>query len=211
MRRTFRAILCGTLAALIVGGAALAVNGGGFPSRPRFAAVGITVTPSALWCSSISHLDLASGSLFSGCGVGTGIAYNAYYDGTNWRYASSSTAAVYFANSGLYQSAGSGTAGAVITLNTAGASAVIVSAAVTNTGTSCSIFASNQGGLTCTFNSSTSIKINFSPAFSFEPACAVTAYQAGVTASITSPGSGSVTVGLSGSGNFGIVCSGNPR
>lgn len=83
--------------------------------------LGIGMVPSA-WSSSLRVLQIAGNAALSSV-VGTDLTYNAYFDGTNWRYAGSTTAARYsqFATGGSHAwfTAASGTAGAAITFTQA--------------------------------------------------------------------------------------------
>lgn len=214
--RYFRASLFGLLSALIVGGGAFAVTSGGFPSRPIFQSGLYNGNGNNHFCSVV-----ANNSVLCTIGGSSG-AWGLSIQSPNVAGNSNGVAIVAGTNSSdgpisILNAAGTSVyfkidgAGNITTPNAASTPwPKVVAATVTNTGTSCSIFNSSGGTVTCTFNSTTSIKVNLP--FNFEPACTTTAYGAGVTTSITSPSASSMTVGLSsGATNFSIVCVGDPN
>ena len=82
--------------------------------------LGLGVTPSA-WGSGFKAFELIGGSIFSGAATNLGLMQNAYYDGTNYLYKTTSTAARYFQVSGqhIWYTAPSGTAGNAISFTQA--------------------------------------------------------------------------------------------
>jgi hypothetical protein len=82
--------------------------------------LGLGVTPSA-WGGGFKAFELVGGSVFSGASTNLGIMQNAYYDGTNYLYKTSSTAARYFQVGGqhIWYNAASGTAGGTISFTQA--------------------------------------------------------------------------------------------
>jgi hypothetical protein len=82
--------------------------------------LGLGVTPSA-WGGGFKAFELVGGSVFSGASTNLGIMQNAYYDGTNYLYKTSSTAARYFQVGGqhIWYNAPSGTAGNAISFTQA--------------------------------------------------------------------------------------------
>jgi hypothetical protein len=81
--------------------------------------LGLGVTPSA-W-SGQKALEFSYGGFSSGTSLGTAVVSNAYYNGTNWIYRITTSAAYYLQDSGGHKwfYAGSGTAGNAITFTQA--------------------------------------------------------------------------------------------
>jgi hypothetical protein len=82
--------------------------------------LGLGVTPSA-WGGGFKAFELVGGSVFSGASTNLGIMQNAYYDGSNYLYKTTATAARYFQVGGqhIWYTAPSGTAGNAITFTQA--------------------------------------------------------------------------------------------
>jgi hypothetical protein len=82
--------------------------------------LGLGVTPSA-WGGGFKAFELVGGSVVSGASTNLVIMQNAYYDGSNYLYKTTSTAARYIQASGQHQffTAPSGTAGNAITFTQA--------------------------------------------------------------------------------------------
>ena len=82
--------------------------------------LGLGVTPSA-WGGGFKAFELVGGSIFSGASTNLGLMQNAYYDGTNYLYKTTSTAARYFQVGGqhIWYNAPSGTAGDTISFTQA--------------------------------------------------------------------------------------------
>ncbi len=98
-------------------------NGGTEGERMRITSggnVGIGVTPSA-WMANSAALQVIRGGLWHDGSGYISMFNNAYYDGTNWRYISSTTATNYAQVNGTHQwfYAASGTAGNIVTFNPA--------------------------------------------------------------------------------------------
>jgi hypothetical protein len=82
--------------------------------------LGLGVTPSA-WSGGFKAFELVGGSVFSGASTNLGIMQNAYYDGSNYLYKTTATAARYFQVGGqhIWYNAPSGTAGNAISFTQA--------------------------------------------------------------------------------------------
>lgn len=189
IRQRIGAAGVGLLSAILlatVAGVAFAIDGGGIPYYLRLGGLGINVTYNSpnKWGSTLTHIDTPNGSVFSGGGQGLGIAYNLYYDGTNWRYAANGVGNVLNVANGqttlTYQGAASGSAGAVATLVQQPFGSQTYGAILSVSG-SCSIFNQSPSGWisSCAHNANGNTTLTFGASvFAATPACTVSVVSA---------------------------------